>query len=759
MSTRCMSEDTAIQTQDDEKLALQSIFGEDAVWMPLDVTIHLEPIKTASQLETREVFVFIDLRVKCSRTYPHSTPVISFVNSKGIPQDDLKILLTRLSKRSTELLGNPMILELCEEIRQFLYEKNEPPKGSFHDTMLKKKAIVESEMKRQRANSEKQELEMIAEEKKRLIQQAEWKRDAENEEKADGDPRIIGGKYVVMLNNIPSKRKQFHPYCKEWTGYFNGSSETSFLNEYHEQLVDFIKACRTVKNIEELIDHPYLIQDLAVSGGSSSYILHSAPTFMGSRLTNEFFIMEWLGKGGFGDVKKTSHLSAVNDGESILPTRIRNIEAMLDNCNSGVGTTEWSTSYKVNDNQSSLANSDDDEDYLPVRTLFSPTDNVDDNEFGIYFETSSSKDEMCENDNQLLSESKADQCSVADLCQVKESEDTSYIKNNLLSSSVSTSRLLYIQMEYCERSTLRARIDSKNLIGLQYIHQQGMIHRDIKPMNILLDGLDRVKIGDFGLATRDLILMKNVGNTNNQEISQTRDIGTELYMAPELFIIDDNKPYTAKIDVYSTGIVLFEMFYNPLPPGMERISTIRNLKKDCEFPRDFGCNFTDIQACLYGFKSVFIQRGKMARKLVEWMLRSNAEERPSVDELLSSDHLPLPDTGDEDFQNIFLKTIRKRSGRLYNWIMESICKEEPSKALTYCFDQEICRDKFASSRDRDIEALRQDLSSILRLHSFEPVQTHLLVPSISARQTAGGIRTKPAQMFDIAGFPLSLPVR
>lgn len=80
-------------------------------------------------------------------------------------------------------------------------------------------------------------------------------------------------------------------------------------------------------------------------------------------------------------------------------------------------------------------------------------------------------------------------------------------------------QFMYIQMEFCEKSTLRTAIDGglyedrervwrlfREIVeGLAHIHQQGMIHRDLKPVNIFLDSNDHVKIGDFGLATTNIL--------------------------------------------------------------------------------------------------------------------------------------------------------------------------------------------------------------------------------------------------------------
>jgi len=124
----------------------------------------------------------------------------------------------------------------------------------------------------------------------------------------------------------------------------------------------------------------------------------------------------------------------------------------------------------------------------------------------------------------------------------------------------------YIAMEYVEGKSLKDLIGEKELPvnqildvamqiceGLAKAHQTGIIHRDIKPQNILMDQESRVRICDFGLAKlkRDAMLTR-IGTS----------VGTVAYMSPEQAKGDDVDHRT---DIWALGVVLYEMFTGEMP--------------------------------------------------------------------------------------------------------------------------------------------------------------------------------------------------
>jgi serine/threonine protein kinase len=131
--------------------------------------------------------------------------------------------------------------------------------------------------------------------------------------------------------------------------------------------------------------------------------------------------------------------------------------------------------------------------------------------------------------------------------------------------------LCYLVMEYVEGSSLRQLLKEKSVaprdvldfvpqIGeaLQFAHESGIVHRDVKPENILIDRRNRVRLVDFGLA-------KLLGSQAQSSPEDHRIVGTRGYMAPELLSMLESVDHRA--DIYSTGVVSFEMLTGEIPKG------------------------------------------------------------------------------------------------------------------------------------------------------------------------------------------------
>lgn len=255
---------------------------------------------------------------------------------------------------------------------------------------------------------------------------------------------------------------------------------------------------------------------------------------------------------------------------------------------------------------------------------------------------------------------------------------------------------LYIQMEYCENRTLQDLILSENLNrqkdeywrllrqildALSYIHSQGIVHRDLKPMNIFIDEFLNIKIGDFGLATNihkqiDLLKLdsKNIALSNSVGGDMTSAIGTALYIASE--VLNGQGEYNQKVDMYSLGIIFFEMIYS-FSTGMERVNVLRGLrKKDIEFPKDFDKNNMKIEA-----------------KIVRSLLDHDPEKRPSASELLNSGWLPVK--GQDEMMKEALKNLGDPSSPWQQKVREGLFNQPYSLTNDILYD-----DKAAKSNEQ-----------------------------------------------------------
>ncbi|CAK9814660.1 eIF-2-alpha kinase GCN2 [Anthophora quadrimaculata] len=504
-----------------------------------------------------------------------------------------------------------------------------------------------------------------------------------------------------------------------------------------------------------------------------------------SRITNEFEVLEWLGRGAFGDVLKVKNkldggiyaikrieLNPKNKQLNKKITREVKLLSRMNHENVVRYYNSWIESATITDTEESVSmtssekknqdtlnhlGTDDIEKLAPSfqdvewnvsyksRTNTTlPADSDEDNSDG---SSDTDSDEDCGFLMQNLLIDSSDSIEFERDTNYEASElNITNDENKNVNESKETIReiqFMYIQMEFCEKSTLRTAIDNelykdqervwrlfREIVeGLAHIHQQGMIHRDLKPVNIFLDSNDHVKIGDFGLATTNVLssfvqtiendkefqgLEKGISFGTEDVGSLTGQVGTALYVAPELTTKAAKAIYNQKVDIYSLGIILFEMCYKPLTTGMERIKVLLNLRlKETVFPSE-------------------MQQADMSRQIhiLRWLLNHDPSQRPTAQELLSSEYLPPPRLEETELQEMIRRTLSNNQSKAYKYLISCCFMQEVSPADDITYDMNLPNrghTNFVAWRKHQ-EGVKCKVIEILQRHGGVYLGTPLLIP-------------------------------
>lgn len=522
-------------------------------------------------------------------------------------------------------------------------------------------------------------------------------------------------------------------------------------------------------------------KDSSISDEPTYNIAMYQPSFGGqSRIQNEFEGLKWLGKGAYGDVIKarnkldggiyaikrirldgnTKQLNKKITREVKLLSRL-NHENVVRYFNSWI---ESGTTDDTDNDSSSVSNESEIEESVKKKNAENnaatkprasalSTDSEDDSNDNSSDEDSDEDWDFLRrtaNESSDFIEFEKDSQTISEDEEEETTDNIDDMENGKKNDVKKEIQFMYIQMEFCEKSTLRTAIDNclyqdeervwrlfrEMVEGLAHIHQQGMIHRDLKPVNIFLDSYDHVKIGDFGLATTNIIpsLNTHLGvendrdpqliekvvsfETEEQLNSMTGQVGTALYVAPELNSKTSKAMYNQKVDIYSLGIILFEMCYKPMETGMERIKILMNIRsKEIIIPDEINERDTP--------KTIQILRS---------LLNHDPSQRPTSPELLSSEFLPPPPLEEAELHEMIGHTVSNRQSRAYKYLINSCFNMGVTSADNVTYDMGSLQKNLTNEHSGDSslrfirEYVKEKVIETFKAHGGVDHSTSLLMP-------------------------------
>lgn len=203
---------------------------------------------------------------------------------------------------------------------------------------------------------------------------------------------------------------------------------------------------------------------------------------------------------------------------------------------------------------------------------------------------------------------------------------------------------LWIIMDYCAGGSVRTLLrpgplDEKYisivarelLIALQFIHKNGVIHRDIKAANILISKEGKVRLCDFGVAAQ----------LTSTALKRTTMAGTPYWMAPE--VITEGATYNVKADIWSTGITIYEMATGNPPYSDKDAMRAMQFITQHEPPRLEGRQY-----------------GPFLKEIIAMCLEEKPNLRPTAEDLVKSKFVK----NSRQYQTVLLKEV---IGRYLLW--------------------------------------------------------------------------------------------